>query len=132
MTADGPLDRLALAAAAATTGAWPRQPDLRRKTYTVRNGKKFHLRTYDGHSDDWFFGVNESCWRPQDYFVFACGRQNAMFVVPVGDLPDLDEFPSRGNDRLVHIELDWGSWVIRDPDPSFPLDGFRDAFHLLA
>ena len=132
MTADGPLDVLASAAVAAATGDWPRQPDLSRKTYVARNGKRFHLRTYDGKSDDWFFNVHERCWKPHEYFVFVCGGEGAMFVVPVSDLPGLEAFPLRGNDRLVHIDCDRGSWYIRDPDPRFLLNVYRDAFDLLA
>jgi len=131
MTTDGPLDVLALAAVEAASGAWPQQPDRSRKTYVVRNGKRLHLRTYDGASDDWFFGIHERCWNPHEYFVFVCGGENAMFVVPVRDLPDREVFPPRGNDRLVHIDCDYRTWYIRDPNPWFMLDNYRDAFHML-
>ena len=130
MTNDGPLDALALAAVAAVTGAWPKQPDMNRKTYIARNGKRFHLRTYDPESAR-FFGINERCWKPHEYFVLACGGEMALFVVPVGALPEPSEFPLRGNDRLVHVECEGGVWYVRDPYPRFLLANYRDAFDLL-
>ena len=51
-----------------------RQPDQRRQTYVLANGKKFHVRTYSGRSKDGFFGIHERCWNPHDYFVLAWGQ----------------------------------------------------------
>ena len=88
MTVNGPLDELALAAVAASTGAWPYQPKGRQKTYVARGGKRFHLRTKNEEDDgEWFFGINERFWKAGEYFVLAYGGPNAMFVVPVHD-PD--------------------------------------------
>ena len=133
MTVDGRLDELALAAVAAATGAWPYQPNGRRKTYVARGGKRFHLRTRTEEDDgEWFFGINERCWQAGEYFVLACGGPDVMFVVPVGKFPSKDKFPRNGTDRKIHVVCGRGQWYLRDPYPRFVLDQYRDAFYLLA
>ena len=133
MTVDGRLDKLALAAVAAATGASPYQPRKQRKTYVARGGKRFHLRTRTEEDDgEWFFGINERCWQAGEYFVLVCGGPNAMFVVPVDEFPAKDGFPRNGTDRKIHVVCGRGQWYLRDPYPRFVLDQYRDAFYLLA
>ena len=132
MMVDGRLDKLALAAVAAATGASPYQPRKQRKTYVARGGKRFHLRTRTKEDDgEWFHGINERCWKAGEYFVLACGGPDAMFVVPVDEFPAKDEFSPSGTDRKIHVVCRRGQWYLRDPYPRFVLDQYRDAFRLL-
>ena len=133
MTVDGRLDKLVLAAVKAATGVWPRQPDRSRKTYVASGGKRFHLRTRNEEDDgEWFHGINERVWKASEYFVLACGGPDAMFVVPVDEFPEAKDFPRSDNDRKIHVVRGHGGWYLRDPNPRFPLDRYRDAFHLLS
>ena len=56
-----------------------------------------------------------------------------MFVVPVDEFPGVDEFSRSGSDRKIHVlwDRDRGIWYLRDPEPRFKLDRYRNAFHLL-
>ena len=127
------LDAHALAAIAAVTGDWPVQPDWRTKTFVTPTGTTVHLRTYAGRSPDWFFGIMDRFWVPEEFFVFVCDGGPTMFCVPVRDLPKRWVFPVDYNgNRKLHIVKRRGRWVLRDPYPVFDLDPYLDAFHLLA
>ncbi|MBC8194340.1 MAG: hypothetical protein H8E69_01070 [Actinobacteria bacterium] len=125
------LDNQVLAKVAAATGGRPRQPDRRRKTFLTVTQRRFHLRTYDGNSPDWFFGINERFWNPTEYFVLTCGgRQPRSFVIPVMDL-NIYSFPLNGEDRKLHVIYENCRWFLRDPSPRMAIDEHTDAFELL-
>lgn len=128
MTSD--LDDQALLRVAVATGGWATRPDRRRKTFVTVTGRRFHLRTYEGKSDDWFFGVNKRFWDPAEWFLLACGGPPAFFVLPVEKLNKFD-FPFHKDDRKLHVVLNHGRWILRDPNPPIPIDEYRDAFELL-
>ncbi len=127
------LDSHALEAVAAATGGWPRRPDSRRKTYVAVTGSTFHLRTYAGDSDDWFFGIHVNFWISGRFFVLVCSGLPEMYVLPVDDLlPYKWNVPIDYKDNVkLHID-GWGRHKVLREARSVRLDPYRNAFDLLA
>ena len=127
------LDSLALEAVATATGGWPRRPDSRCKTYVTVTGSTFHLRTYAGDSDDWFFGIHDDFWISGRFFLLVCSGLPEMYVLPVDDLlPYKWNFPIDYKDNVkLHID-GWGPHKALREARSVRLEPYRNAFDLLA
>ena len=130
------LDSYAHEAVKAATGEWPRRIDpsgrKTRKTFVTVTGPIFHLRTYAGDSDDWFFGIRDGLWVPGQFFLLVCSGQPAMFVLPIDDLGYKWNFSiDYAGNRKLHI-VGWGNHFELREARAVRLDRYRDAFDLLA
>ena len=125
------LDAHALAAVKAATKGW-HQPNGRLKTFVTTTGATFHLRTYKGHSAEWFFGIADRFWQQGEFFVLVCSGNPTVFVVPVDELlPHRQNFSlDKHGSRKLKIDRSSFGWKLRQV-PSLPLARYRDAFDLL-